>query len=254
MAISFLGARQTTRHPMPVASATVIEAGDLLYLASGAVLPASSQADNGAEPDNQAEFARNFVGIALESSADGDTDDVLVETGLDMEYLITVPSGTYTLGEFLGASEASSGTALEDQQLESVGSAQDLAIAVCTKEEASAVTSLRVRFIRSAVSAPALQERVAVNTETLAGTRTLTHDDVSHQALDPDGAVRNVDLPAEEESSGLVYVIKNTGVATEVITIRNDAAATVGSIDGTEQAYCWCDGTTWHCAFGVATT
>ena len=250
MAISFHAARATTRHPMPVASGTVIEAGDLLYYASNEVFPASSQADNGAEEDNQAEFARTFIGVALESSANGDTDNVLVETGLDTEWLITVPSATYAIGDFLGASEASGGTSLEDQQLEAVTS-QDLAIFVVTKEETAAVTQVRCRMVRSVVSMPPLKHRAGVNVETLAADKTLTHDDVELQVLDPGGAARNVDLPAEEESAGLRFVIANTADAAEVITVRNDAAGTICTPTQNETAVVWCDGTNWHGLVGA---
>ena len=109
--------RRTTLAKCSVASATVIEAGDMVYVAAGAVLPLLSQADNGGEEDNQAEVTINFAGVAQDASADGDTLDIMVETGLDVEYSFTVPSGTYRLGDNLGASEAT-GTTVASQVLE----------------------------------------------------------------------------------------------------------------------------------------
>jgi hypothetical protein len=259
MANVFLSARESTKVKAPVASATVIEVGDFLYhdTTNNDVRPASSQTDNVGEEANQAEFATLFVGVALHASASGDTDDILVETSTTKEYSVTIVSGTPRLGALLGISEAS-GTALADQTLEIVTS-YDVAIAVVTDDSASARTTVKCRLIRSKfgyLPSP----RPQTNTETLAGTKTMTHDDVTYQILDPDGSNRNVDLPAEEESDGLVFHIVNTGGATaEVITIRNDAAGTVGTLAGGtaanlgEHGFCVCDGTTWFVSVGGVT-
>ena len=84
---------------------------------------------------------------------------------------------------------------------------------------------------------------VAVNRATLAGTLTLTTSSKRYQSLDPDGSARNVDLPAEAE--GLAFFIANRGNGAEVITVRNDAAGTVDTIDNDEGLSCICDGTAW---------
>lgn len=245
MANVFLSARKSTCVKAPVASATVIEVGDLLYhdSSNNDVRPASSQADNGDEESNQAEFARNFAGVAKHASANGDTDEILVETSLEMEYSITVPSGTYRLGAKLGASEASSGTALEDQQLEAVSS-EDIAIAVVTDDSSSARTTVKCRFIRS-VFEPALYSRAESNTATMTTDLTLTHDSAKFHFLDPGGSARTVTLPPEEESDGLMFVIANRADMAEVITIQNDASATVCTPTQNETAIVVCDGATW---------
>jgi hypothetical protein len=252
MANSYLASTKKTRHALPVASATVIEKGDLLYHDStnNDVRPASSQADNGAEEDNQAEFARNFLGVALQASANGDTDDILVETSLEHEYSVTVPSATYRFGDYLGASEATSGTALEDQQLEAVGS-DDIAIFVVTDDSSSARTTVRCRPIRS-VFEPSLLERADTNTETLAAGKTMSHDDAKYQFLDPGGAGRTVTLPAEEESAGLMFVIANTADAAEILTIEDDASAAIATPTQNETAIVFCDGTSWVGIVGSA--
>lgn len=252
MAISYLAGTKKTRHALPVASATVIEKGDLLYRDSGNndVRPASSQADNGGEEDNQAEFARNFIGVAVQSSASGDTDDILVETDLEAEYKVTVPSATYRFGTLLGASEATSGTALEDQQLEAVGS-HDIAIFVVTDDSSSARTTVRCRPVRSAFQ-PTYWGRADVNTETLAAGKTLTHDDAKFQFLDAGGAGRTVTLPAEEESAGLMFVIVNTSDAAEVLTIEDDASNAIATPTQNESAIVVCNGTLWRGMVGSA--
>jgi len=77
-------------------------------------------------------------------------------------------------------------------------------------------------------------------------------DDNNVLTFDPDGAVRNVDLPAEADCAGLFLFIANAGVVTEIITIRDDAAATVGTPDGAEAAVVWCDGVSWRGLVGVS--
>jgi len=84
---------------------------------------------------------------------------------------------------------------------------------------------------------------VAVNAQTLSGTLTLTTSSKRYQSLDPDGSARNVDLPAEAE--GLAFFIVNRGNGAEVITVRNDAAGTVDTIDNDEGLSVICDGTRW---------
>ncbi len=240
------GKRKDGRVDLPVASATVIEAGDLVYLDTAAndVKPASSQADNGAEERNQAEYAQNHYGVAEHASANGDTRDVLVNASLETEYEFAVPSAVYRAGDLLGASENGAGDGLEDQQLEAVTS-KDLAIAVVTDDSASARTTVNCKFLKSAKYAPQLPARADANTETLTGDRVLTHDDTKLQLIDPGGASRNLDLPAEEESAGLTFFIKNQADAAEDLTVRDDAAATVVTISQNEGAIVWCDGTTW---------
>ena len=91
--------------------------------------------------------------------------------------------------------------------------------------------------------------------ETLGGTRVLTQAEVEDNNIftfDPDGAVRNLDLPAEADCTGIVLFIANAGVVTEIITIRDDAAATICTPDGAESATVWCDGVTWRGHVGVA--
>ena len=91
--------------------------------------------------------------------------------------------------------------------------------------------------------------------ETLGGTRVLTQAEVDENnvfTFDPDGAVRNLDLPAEADCTGIVLFINNAGVVTEIITIRDDAAGTVCTPDGAESAIVWCDGVSWFGLVGVA--
>lgn len=80
---------------------------------------------------------------------------------------------------------------------------------------------------------------------TLTGTLTLVVTDKFVQRLDPGGSARNVDLPAEADSTSLSFLIINTADDAELITVRDDAAATIGTIPRYGSALLTCDGTTW---------
>jgi hypothetical protein len=72
--------------------------------------------------------------------------------------------------------------------------------------------------------------------------------------VDPTGN-RNLDLPAEALSTGVLLLIMNnaTGSSSETITLRNDAAATIATIEEAEQCLVYCDGTAWRGIVGGAT-
>lgn len=82
---------------------------------------------------------------------------------------------------------------------------------------------------------------------TLAGTFVVTNDMPSVLALDPGGAARNVDMPAEEAlgMEGKLWIVINTADAAEVITLRNDAAGTIGTLTQNETAQLMVVGGVW---------
>ena len=131
------------------ASATVIEIGDLLYLdaSTKAPKPASDQADEGNLLANQMEFHDNFLGVAEQASASGDTDDIRIATAGDFEF--PCASATFDLGDLIGAVENTDGDGLEDQKVVAVDG-EYASIGRCCQPEASAVTAVLVR-IRSTV-------------------------------------------------------------------------------------------------------
>ena len=130
-----------------VDSATVIEIGDFVYQDTDDAKPASSQADQASETANQALFADNFLGVAMQRSRSGDTDPIRVAATGVFEF--DCPSGTFELGDLVGVDEAASGTALEDQQVAPVA-ASGYAVARVAKRVATAATSVLVD-IRSTV-------------------------------------------------------------------------------------------------------
>jgi hypothetical protein len=129
---------------LPVDSGTVVEIGDLVYLATDDARPASAQADQSSEAANQELFHDNFAGVAMQRSRDGDTDPIRVATTGVFEF--ACPSGTFEVGALIGVDEAASGTALEDQQVAAVAT-PNLAIGRCARRANPAGTRVLVDIV-----------------------------------------------------------------------------------------------------------
>lgn len=82
-----------------------------------------------------------------------------------------------------------------------------------------------------------------VRIATLAGAVTLDATSSWFQFLDPGGAHRDVTLPAEVD--GMCFWIFNRADAAENLVIKDDAAATVGTINQSEGAIVAYDGSAW---------
>jgi len=130
-----------------VDSATVVEIGDLVFQDTDDAKPASAQADQGSETANQELFAHKFLGVAMQRSRSGDTAPIRVATTGVFEF--DCPSGTFELGDLVGADENASGDALLNQQVAKVA-ASKYAIGRVAKRAAAATTSVLVD-IRSTV-------------------------------------------------------------------------------------------------------
>jgi hypothetical protein len=130
-----------------VDAATVIEIGDLLFQDTDDAKPASAQADQGSEPANQELFADSFLGVAMQRSRSGDTAPIRVATTGVFEF--DCPSGTFELGDLVGADENTAGDALLDQQVAAVA-ASKYAIARVARRLPAASTTVLVD-IRSTV-------------------------------------------------------------------------------------------------------
>lgn len=94
--------------------------------------------------------------------------------------------------------------------------------------------------------------RGAPETRTAAADIVLTEKSPMIQFIDPGGAARNVDLPAEAVSKGLVFLISNQADAAEVLTIRDDSATTIATPTQAEAAILFCNGVTWSGLVGPA--
>jgi len=83
------------------------------------------------------------------------------------------------------------------------------------------------------------------NTEILNANKTFTTDDERIQFLDPNGVDRNVILPTEADSEGVIFWITNTA-ATFVLNIyASDTITLLVLIHSGETGIFVCDGTSW---------
>jgi hypothetical protein len=89
----------------PVASATVIEPGDLVYLDAGSVKPAADFPWTTDLATTRGNFAASFLGIAYSGSADGETDDVSVDISPLAVYELAASTGEYEVGALLAPAE-----------------------------------------------------------------------------------------------------------------------------------------------------
>jgi hypothetical protein len=129
---------------LPVDSATVIEIGDLVYLETDDVRPASSLADQGTEAQNQEAFHDKFAGVAMQRSRAGETTPIRVATTGVFEF--PCPSATFEVGALIGSSDNAGGTGLERQQVEGVAT-ENLAVGRCAKRVNPAATAVLVDIV-----------------------------------------------------------------------------------------------------------
>jgi len=132
---------------MRVASATVIEVGDLIFQdpTLKQAKPASAQADQGSLAGNQELFTTNFVGVALQRSPSGTTNDITVGTaGI---YEMDCASATFSIGDRVGVAENATGDALEDQKVIAVATlSPKLSVGRVEKERVTAATSVYIKI------------------------------------------------------------------------------------------------------------
>jgi hypothetical protein len=90
------------------------------------------------------------------------------------------------------------------------------------------------------------KNKYGVVVQTLTATYVMDDDMPPIQVLDPGGAGREVDLPAE--AKGLwFYIVNNDGGAAETLTVKEDAGVTtIGLVETGTMAFFVCDGTTWY--------
>lgn len=134
---------QVQLHKLRVASATVIEAGDMVFLDANDVKSAGSFTWTTDLATTQGNFAASFLGIAHQQSANGDTDDISVDLSPQAVYEFDANPATYEVGDALGPDELSA--ALMNQQLEAAASSAS-GIARAAEYKASSASTLRVTF------------------------------------------------------------------------------------------------------------
>ena len=130
---------------LPVASATVIEIGDLVYLSTTAK-PASALTYGASLAATQEAFHDLFAGVAMQQSRAGDTQDIRVATSGVFEFVAA--SATFDVGARVGVDDNAGATALVNQQVIAVNAANpELSIGYCAKRVNPAGTSVLVDVI-----------------------------------------------------------------------------------------------------------
>ena len=133
---------QVDLHRLRVDADTVIEAGDLVYLDTDDVKPASSLTWNTDLATTQADFAALFVGVAHQRSAAGESGDISVDLSPMSVYEFDVNAAAYEVGDPLGPDENS--LALMNQQLEAA--VAGAAIARAAEYKPASASRLRVQL------------------------------------------------------------------------------------------------------------
>lgn len=130
-----------------VDSATVIEIGDIVYLDTNDVKPASTAALWDTDlATTQAALKDICLGIAMSASASGETDPVLVSHGA--VYEMDAASAAYEIGDLVGADKAA-GNALLAQTVEAAVAAS--AIGVVYKSSAGVNVTRVLVYIPSQI-------------------------------------------------------------------------------------------------------
>lgn len=144
------GRTGSCKFPMSIASATVLAIGDLVFRdpSTGKAKPVSDQTDAGTEPLNQRLVAEHFAGVSEHQSLSGDTADVLIDASPTREFVFACASEAHEVGDLLGIDEDSGADGLEPQTLVVVTSPAR-AVAVVTRRDASATTSVYCKLYRS---------------------------------------------------------------------------------------------------------
>lgn len=124
-----------------VDSATVIAIGDLVYQNTDDALPASDISFAGGINTAQEAIVDNFLGVAMQASASGDTTPIRVATSGVFEF--DCASTTFELGTLLGADDNAGGTAMLAQQVITVTDAAR-AVGRCAQREGTATTTVLV--------------------------------------------------------------------------------------------------------------
>ncbi len=234
------------RHLGLVDSDVAVAIGDLLYFDGDDVKPASSQTDQESLADNQALFASRFAGVAMQASELGENEPI--RFAADGIFEFECASGTWELGDLVGACENEGGNALLNQQVAAVARPEN-ALGFVARYEPAATNRVRVRLLSRAaglLQLVRLERRQNAQVETLVAAHALTADSPRIQVLDPGGAGRNVLLPPEAASRGIDFYIHNAADGSEVLTIKDSGGANVCTPTQNETAYVYCDGVAWR--------
>jgi len=131
---------------LPVDSATVIEIGDLVWLDTDDAKPASASSYGASLAAAQETFHDKFAGVAMQRSRAGDTQPIRVATTGVFEY--PCASAAFEVGARIGADDNTGGTALVNQLVIAVASANpERSIGSCAKRVGTADTKVLVEIV-----------------------------------------------------------------------------------------------------------
>lgn len=131
---------------LPVLSATVIEIGDLVYVDTGTVKPASALTYGASLAVTQRAFHDKFAGVAMQQSRSGDTQNIRVATTGVFEF--TCASAAFDVGARIGVDKNAGSTAVLNQQV--IGTAAgnpELSLGYCAKRVNPAGTAVLVDVV-----------------------------------------------------------------------------------------------------------
>lgn len=129
---------------MPVAADTVIEIGDAIYQEASLAKPAAAMDDQGSELLNQQFFQDDFVGIAMQSSAAGDTADIRIATTGVFEF--DCNPATFDIGDLVSLAANGNEDGLENQKAVQVASVSS-SLGRCAKQANPAQSRVLVDIV-----------------------------------------------------------------------------------------------------------
>lgn len=128
-----------------VDSTIVVEVGDAMYQAVDDIRPAGQLAYVSANlGQTQANFRRDFKGVAMDSSASGDTADIAVATMGTFEFICV--AAQFEIGDRVGMDDNATPDALLDQQVIALTENQYGEIGQVTKRYSANVTRVQVEI------------------------------------------------------------------------------------------------------------
>lgn len=82
--------------------------------------------------------------------------------------------------------------------------------------------------------------------EELGGNKTITINYPPVLILDPNNSTRDVTLPAEAVSEGLMFFILNDGDGSQILVIKDDGSNVIITLDFPDNGWVHCDGVKWR--------
>ena len=157
-----------------VDSATVIEVGDLVWQDTDDVKPASDFSYGSDLAETQADFRRDFCGVAMDASDSGDTANIAVaQAGT---FIFDCSSATFEIGDLLGPDDNTGGTALLDQTVIAVGENEYGGVLAATKRYSSNTTAVECEILPNVAAQEPKSEIITFGTFDITSTADVVTD------------------------------------------------------------------------------